>query len=1605
MRFLFKLGAALLAISPLHAQIPDDPLITEQLYLFDYNIDDLWELGLTGEGVNFGVYGREFSFMNDEARANFGGIFAGMTMNEAATAIRVAGTLAAPANDVGTVGVAYNAEWFLFALTNEQAGDVIPSELILAGSGTNSAGQYLNDPEVPIRVIADNFISAFDAGPMREDIDLAQQNNVIFAAGASDWSDIQIDSNYVARNNLPGMIVVNNLDQVTWGNNIFVSVEHDTINDPDNGIPGFRTTVGSGTGFSDRNNISASIVAGTIGLISEEIPFLPARWYMESLASTSGGNTPTGDSGTQSYSFSSTGGGFGTLNATALRQDVIDIALLTEQHRYIAEGQTDLSASVTPNNPQIISFAGAQTTLPVEQALVTVQLANGQSIPTDIVINLAVFDPVAEEFVQVSNWASIAGSNFNTIGEDTFTFLFNDLRGSSSEQDWQIEFMGDVSYTVESVDFELLSGMVYREAVEGAPLGSPITIADTTDATQVRLDYTESVMEVADGETLSVRDAIWLNGGSINVNGTVQGYPERFAALSEEERDEPANAPFAFNRELSLLIGTMPAIPGSDDAQAPVFSVGESGNATFGGGVMVERGTINNAGNFTVDTLMSLMPESSFVNSGTLTLRSGISASAEGSDFENSGTIDLGSGTVFTLSGGTQLDNQVDAAIEGEGRLVFSGDGSSDAFDGSVERTEFATFENLENFVGSSDASNDGRLQNEGDANVSLGFEGGHLINQNAITSSSLSASGNAILANGGMLNLTGDASLQESVFGQYGTFDGGENNLAVIGGFFVNEGLTTNVGQLDLTASEFVFTGASTLEADEVLFGTSSVGTIESGATFSATSMTVGGDVTNNATVDALQAIQVVDEGTLVNNETFAGIETVTVGTAGTFNNNSLLNFALDNELAITGGTFNQNEGGRWTVDSSGAQLSGVNIGSGEALAISISDGGTLNLSAMEEDQLVDLEIATGEIVNADRLTNLRSLVVTGMARLTPSAEGLPGGVAPVVVNEAFELRGVLDMVPELTADPRVRLDVSEVAMDDLDFGADGGIAIPFHGRHTDEADSDPLFTIVLPTGETVAAEGTTFFLESTADSERMRFREGENIFSIVTEEGGSFGEGLNVAASDDLLSLGATITIIEGGAEDGEVLAMAVSDLDNPRLLEFLSVLDTNLAAVSMALGASQVEDGSLDLPEELDAEIEAQAVAVFEEIERIIDEAGADRNQLAQDISPALQAITPRGNAVLQSTLVQIADGHVNGIFRRAEYLRRRGQLRLRPVERSQVEPEGDRYQRMARSILSGETNSVRYDSQNNQYNFERRENLAASEEEPVVLRDGGSWAWYVGGSIEVVDVDGVGSEADNTRQTYQVRAGIDKAFRGGHTVGLGLSSGFHTLDIEDDLGSEQSGFIASVAPYYAFNNDRFAFVGTGGYGAGIFELTRGFQIGATPATQGVADDVVAHQLFGGARASFKMVDRRPWSVLPYVSITASRTQVEDYRESGMTNGFDLAVDEQTIGSVRPGLGFVIDFIGNRNWRNIQGSLDVGYEYEALYDGDDITYNLYNFGSGNNNYSFDYENEHQLRLAPSVSYSISDHTGVFAGYGLTIGSNDLFLHQIDFGIRSRF
>lgn len=1074
---MIPMRTLILALLPatLLAQVPTDPDLAQQSYLEELGIDVSWDqFGVSGQGVVVRIVGESANPSHPDLQDNFLGRFGPAYEGNLELLNPAAGIIAADPNDQGIAGIAYNSRWEIYGIPDALEGPTAGA--FTSGNGVED-GRRTGDPEADVIALAyqvQSIASEFDpTGPLQAAI----ANNVIVVAGASDWSLQNFDSNYVPRNNQANVIVANNPSQDTWGNNIFVS----TTADAD--VAHYTTdSLTDGYVTNDTNLAASGVIAGFAALAAEHTDMLHARQLMHAIAATAGSNEPG-----ESFTYNPTGAGFGVLDSVGALQDLTDHLAVTEQERYL-DRRDDLDLTIPGEGRVTVDFGTPESTLPVEQVLLTVDFAD--VIETSIDIDLFVVDEFGVE-QQVGNWVSVAGAA--NIADDSATFLFNDPRGVLSNQQWFIQISTPSEQVLQSASIEVLSGAVIREAFSGLSNGTNFNVTTDSDFLSFQLDYADTAVSIAEGVTTRLKDGIIMNDGTFTVAGTL--------------RDNETLENYRRDLEFHLNGGT--------------FTVTETGSAEFNDINSVTGGDLVNRGSLSFGKQLNVSNSASVTNSGTLTMSGGndvVLSDRSRMTNEPTGILDLDGGSIQATGDGFILEvdpEKVEDDVFAPGYFAALIQSNVDTLDDPI-------------------IVNDGTLNAE---SGTLRLDGAHFINGESSANAEL-LDGQLMAQNGSMVAIGGDFTasstirVDDSTFAIEGDFEGANNEMLVENGsnLFVGGALTNT--NLLANGSTIVNNGAINLVDGSTMIDSTLVNREEGSITGS--SLQVGGDgtvVNNDGTIDldaleilggALTHTGIMDVANLtisadfLSNAPIDGLETLTIN-GGTFTNNNKLNFVAST-LRVDGGLY---------LHNSANAFNDVDV-----LDIQIAGGGTLDFQE-SEDQLVNLTFENGQILAADQLTAINNFTVTqgGNGRITVQ----PFGTVTVGGDFTLEANSTLDLSND--GDP-FQIDLSS-AIVSLNEGS--LISLNFEGNQPN---------IFLPTfvlSGNVDVSGVTFFLDVSDEAGTI---EAGETYEVLNVQNGAFVGDFSFEGETTGLPL-LILLESRGFSDEGNLRVEAVLDFDNERFL----------------------------------------------------------------------------------------------------------------------------------------------------------------------------------------------------------------------------------------------------------------------------------------------------------------------------------------------------------------------------------------------------------------------------------------------------------------------
>ncbi|MDB5366289.1 MAG: hypothetical protein JWM77_2216 [Rhodospirillales bacterium] len=429
--------------------------------VWSMNVQPVWNHGVTGKGVRVAVIDNGVQYTHPDLAPNYNASLsydyrdnvadAGPKSSSDSHGTLVAGTIAAAANGIGTVGVAYDATLISYQIGYGSAGS--PTQYANAIKAAAANADIANNSWSYSTPFQDNFFS-FSFASSKTAIDTAASQGrgglgtiIVFSAGNN--AGAGDDTNYHSFQNAPSIISVAATDSSgnlwngsTRGESILISAPGSNITTTD-----LMGTQGYGSGdlaTVSGTSLSAPELTGVVALMLDANPALGWRDVQDILAITARQNSATSSTWRWNGASDWNGGarhfspsfGFGLVDAAAAVR-------LAESWTLQQTSANQAHSTININAPIAIPDLGTVKSTVTNSSHITVEKA---------VVDLNITDPMVGDLVitltspkgtvaTLFNRPGVTSSNPNGVTSPptlSFETSANTFMGESADGNWTL---------------------------------------------------------------------------------------------------------------------------------------------------------------------------------------------------------------------------------------------------------------------------------------------------------------------------------------------------------------------------------------------------------------------------------------------------------------------------------------------------------------------------------------------------------------------------------------------------------------------------------------------------------------------------------------------------------------------------------------------------------------------------------------------------------------------------------------------------------------------------------------------------------------------------------------------------------------------------------------------------------------------------------------------------------------------------------------------------------------------------------------------------------------------------------------------------------------
>jgi uncharacterized protein YhjY with autotransporter beta-barrel domain len=277
-------------------------------------------------------------------------------------------------------------------------------------------------------------------------------------------------------------------------------------------------------------------------------------------------------------------------------------------------------------------------------------------------------------------------------------------------------------------------------------------------------------------------------------------------------------------------------------------------------------------------------------------------------------------------------------------------------------------------------------------------------------------------------------------------------------------------------------------------------------------------------------------------------------------------------------------------------------------------------------------------------------------------------------------------------------------------------------------------------------------------------------------------------------------------------------------------------------------------------------------------------------------------------------------------------------------------------------------------------------------------------FIGGDVVLADLnrDQGALNAPSSKASYtagDATAGV--SFRMNSHLAAGVLFDYNHTDAKtDSSGSKTKVDTYSPGLFATYFDHGFYVNGLFSFGYNNYTNTRNIGIlGDTASSSPSGQQYVGDLDFG-----YDFHPDKHWIVGPTLGVTYTHLDIDSFTETGAP-GADLAVDSQSVDSLRSRLGGHVIFQTNTGDVLLQPNLTAMWQHEYLDNGSGITSNFSDFNSSSFTIQTAAPSRDSALIGCGLTATLSNSMSLYLDYLADVGASDYFAQSVVGGVKARF
>ena len=277
-------------------------------------------------------------------------------------------------------------------------------------------------------------------------------------------------------------------------------------------------------------------------------------------------------------------------------------------------------------------------------------------------------------------------------------------------------------------------------------------------------------------------------------------------------------------------------------------------------------------------------------------------------------------------------------------------------------------------------------------------------------------------------------------------------------------------------------------------------------------------------------------------------------------------------------------------------------------------------------------------------------------------------------------------------------------------------------------------------------------------------------------------------------------------------------------------------------------------------------------------------------------------------------------------------------------------------------------------------------------------------FIGGDVILADLnqDQNANNAPSSKANYtaaDATAGV--SFRMTSHLAAGVLFDYNHTDATTDSNGSKTTVVSYSPGIFATYFEK-GFYANGLFSFGYNQYDNSREIGLIDSTAHSNPD--GYQYVGDLDAGYDFHPDKNWVVGPTLGVTYTHLDIDSFTETGAP-GADLAVDSQSVDSLRSRLGGHVIFQTNTGDVLLQPNLTAMWQHEYLASGSGITSSFNDFSSSAFTIQTASPSRDSALIGCGLTATLNNSMALYLNYLADVGASDYFAQTVVGGFKARF